>query len=166
DPQRRIVSSSSPTGTQFVQAVGCAEGGRLRNPDSGSVTLVAAGDGATSEGEFWEALNAACLGALPVVFLVEDNGYAISVPVECQTAGGSISKLVAGFPGLLRIEVDGTDFLASYRAMKEAVDYCRSGAGPALVHAHTIRPYSHSLSDDERLYKTEAERQAEAERDP
>jgi 2-oxoisovalerate dehydrogenase E1 component len=166
DPQRRIVSSSSPTGTQFVQAVGCAEGGRLRNPDSGSITLVASGDGATSEGEFWEALNAACLKALPVVFLVEDNGYAISVPVECQTAGGSISKLVAGFPGLLRIEVDGTDFLASYRAMKEAVDYCRSGAGPALVHAHTIRPYSHSLSDDERLYKTEAERQAEAERDP
>ncbi len=166
DPQRRIVSSSSPTGTQFVQAVGCAEGGRLRNPDSGSVTLVASGDGATSEGEFWEALNAACLKALSVVFLVEDNGYAISVPVECQTAGGSISKLVAGFPGLLRIEVDGTDFLASYRAMKEAVDYCRSGAGPALVHAHTIRPYSHSLSDDERLYKTEAERQAEAERDP
>lgn len=166
DPQRRIVSSSSPTGTQFVQAVGCAEGGRLRNPDSGSITLVASGDGATSEGEFWEALNAACLKALSVVFLVEDNGYAISVPVECQTAGGSISKLVAGFPGLLRIEVDGTDFLASYRAMKEAVDYCRSGAGPALVHAHTIRPYSHSLSDDERLYKTEAERQAEAERDP
>lgn len=166
DPERRIVSSSSPTGTQFLQAVGCAEAGRLRDAASDAITLVCAGDGATSEGEFWEALNAACLGALPVLFLIEDNGYAISVPVECQTAGGSISKLVAGFPGLHRIEVDGTDFLASYRAMKEAAAYCRSGAGPALVHAHTIRPYSHSLSDDERLYRSETERQAEAERDP
>src|SRR5579872_4364383 len=139
-----IVSGSSPTGTQFVQAVGCAEAGRYRDARSDEVTLVTAGDGATSEGEFWEALNVACLERLPLVFLVEDNGYAISVPVECQTAGSSISKLVSGFPGLLRLEVDGTDFLASYRAMKEAADYCRSGSGPALVHAHVIRPYSHS----------------------
>ncbi|HWQ56653.1 MAG TPA: dehydrogenase E1 component subunit alpha/beta [Bryobacteraceae bacterium] len=164
-PEYHIVTSSSPTGTQYLQAVGCAAASRFKS-DSGTVTLVCSGDGATSEGEFWEALNAACLESLPVVFLVEDNGYAISVPIECQTAGGSISKLVAGFPGLFRQEVDGTDFLASYRAMKEAVQYCREGNGPALVHAHTIRPYSHSLSDDERLYKTESERQAEAEREP
>ena len=101
-----------------------------------------------------------------MIFLVEDNGYAISVPIEAQTAGGSISRLVEGFPGLFRQEVDGTDFLASYRAMKAAAAYCREGRGPALVHAHVIRPYSHSLSDDERLYKTTAERHAEAERDP
>ncbi|MCC6859860.1 MAG: dehydrogenase E1 component subunit alpha/beta [Bryobacterales bacterium] len=161
-----IVTSSSPTGTQFLQAAGCAEAGRYRNPQSNEVTLVSTGDGATSEGEFWESLNLACMRRLPVVYLVEDNGYAISVPVECQTAGGSISKLVAGFPGLLVREVDGTDFLASHGAMREAVECCRSGQGPALVHAHVIRPYSHSLSDDERLYKTAAERAAEAERDP
>ena len=161
-----IVSSSSPTGTQFLQAVGCAEASRYRNPGAGEVTLVSSGDGATSEGEFWEALNAACLGMLPLVFLIEDNGYAISVPLEAQTAGGNVSALTAGFPGLFRQEIDGTDFLASYRAMQSAVAYCREGRGPALVHAHCIRPYSHSLSDDERLYKSPAEREAEAARDP
>ena len=161
-----IVSSSSPTGTQFLQAVGCAEAGRYRDPLPGEVTLVSSGEGATSEGEFWEALNVACLKRLPVVFLVQDNGYAISVPIEDQTAGGSISSLAAGFPTLLRREVDGTDFLASFRAMREAVAWCREGQGPALVHAHCTRPYSHSLSDDERLYKTAAEREAEAARDP
>jgi 2-oxoisovalerate dehydrogenase E1 component len=171
-----IVSSSSPTGTQFAQAAGCAEaslygrGVAAESPAppaaSPEVTLVCSGEGATSGGEFWEALNIACLKSLPLLFLIEDNGYAISVPVECQTAGGSISKLVAGFPGLFRQEVDGTDFLASYRVMRSAAAYCREGSGPALVHAHVIRPYSHSLSDDERLYKTPAERAAEAERDP
>ena len=165
-PRYHIVSSSSPTGTQFLQAVGCAEAGRYHGGTKGGLTLVSGGDGSTSEGEFWEALNAACLGALPVLFLIEDNGYAISVPIEAQTAGGSISRLAAGFPGLLRQEVDGTDFLASYRAMQDAAVYCRSGRGPALVHAHVIRPYSHSLSDDERSYKTPAERQVEAARDP
>ncbi len=162
-----IVSSSSPTGTQFNQAVGCAEAGKLKHaPPGGEITLVSSGEGATSEGEFWEALNAACLNRLPLLFLVQDNGYAISVPVECQTAGGSISNLAAGFPDLLRQEVDGADFLASYRVLGEAIAYCRGGRGPALVHAHVTRPYSHSLSDDERMYKTAAERQAEAERDP
>ncbi len=168
--RHNIVSSSSPTGTQYNQAVGCAEasryGGESPNKRGDEITLVTSGDGATSEGEFWEALNAACIGRLPVLFLIEDNGYAISVPIERQTAGGSISKLVAGFPDLLRLEVDGTDFLASYRTMREAVAYCREGRGPALVHAHVVRLYSHSLSDDERLYKTKAERAEEAERDP
>ena len=160
-----IVSSSSPTGTQFNQAVGCAGASRYLGAER-EITLVCAGEGATSEGEFWESLNAACLERLPLLFLVEDNGYAISVPVECQTAGGSISRLVEGFPDLLRLEVDGTDFLASYRALRQAADSCRQGHGPALVHAHVIRPYSHSLSDDERLYKTPAERQSESQRDP
>jgi 2-oxoisovalerate dehydrogenase E1 component len=157
---------SSPTGTQYLQAVGCAEASRYRDPQTDEVTLVTSGEGATSEGEFWEALNAACLKKLPVVFLVEDNGYAISVPIEAQTAGGSVSRLTEGFPGLYRQEVDGTDFLASYAAMKAAAAYCREGNGPALVHAHAIRPYSHSLSDDERLYRSPEERRAEAERDP
>jgi 2-oxoisovalerate dehydrogenase E1 component len=161
-----IVSSSSPTGTQFLQAVGCAEGGRYLHPEDRDITLVAGGDGATSEGEFWESLNAACLERLPVVFLIEDNGYAISVPVERQTAGASISRLASGFPGLFQQEVDGCDFLASYQAMRAAATYCREGRGPALVHAHVIRPYSHSLSDDERLYKSAAEREAEQARDP
>jgi 2-oxoisovalerate dehydrogenase E1 component len=161
-----IVSSSSPTGTQFAQAVGCAEATRYRDAASDEVTLVCSGEGATSEGEFWESLNAAILKRLPLVYLVEDNGYAISVPIEQQTAGGSISALTAGFPGLFRQEVDGTDFFASYRAMRAAFAWCREGQGPALVHAHCTRPYSHSLSDDERAYKTVAEREAEAERDP
>jgi len=161
-----IVSASSPTGTQFLQAVGCAEANRFLDPQSDAVTLVSSGDGATSEGEFWESLNAACMKRLPLLYLIEDNGYAISVPVEYQTAGASISRLVAGFPGLFRQEVDGCDFLASYEVMKAAVDYCRAGGGPALVHAHVIRPYSHSLSDDERLYKPPAEREEEKTRDP
>jgi len=165
-PALHIVSASSPTGTQFLQAVGCAEACRLLELASDEVVLVTSGDGATSEGEFFESLNAACLKRLPVLYLVEDNGYAISVPVECQTAGGSISRLLAGFPHLLIREVDGTDLLTSYQALREAALYCRSGQGPALVHAHVIRPYSHSLSDDERLYRTAAERAAEAARDP
>ncbi len=165
DPAKHIVTGSSPTGTHYGQAVGCAEANRYLGRE-GVVTLVCSGEGATSEGEFWEALNAACLTHAPVIFLVEDNGFAISVPVEQQTAGGSISEVVSGFPGLFRVEVDGTDFLASYRAMEQAAQYCREGNGPALVHAHCIRPYSHSLSDDEKLYKTRAERDAEAKRDP
>ena len=165
-PKLNIVTGSSPTGTQFVQAVGCADAGRLLNANSDEITLVTGGEGSTSEGEFWEALNAACLKQLPVLFLIEDNGYAISVPIEAQTAGGSISALVAGFPHLFRREVDGVDFLASYRALEEAAAYCRSGRGPALVHAHVVRLYSHSLSDDERMYKTAAERKGELERDP
>ncbi|MFB6240286.1 MAG: thiamine pyrophosphate-dependent enzyme, partial [Gemmatimonadota bacterium] len=130
------------------------------------VVLVCGGDGATSEGEFWESLNTASNEQLPVVYLVEDNGYAISVPVEVQTAGGSISRLVDGFPDLLVREVDGTDPLASYGVMQEAVAHCRERKGPALVHAHVIRPYNHSMSDNEKLYKPPSEREEEARRDP
>ena len=177
DVRFNIASASSPTGTQFLQAVGAAEAGQrvgripeLEDTVTGfredEVVLVCAGDGATSEGEFWEALNVSCNLKLPIVFLIEDNGYAISVPVEVNTAGGSISKLVEGFPDLLIRECDGTDVVDSYRAAGEAVAYCRSRKGPALVHAHTIRPYSHSMSDDERMYRPEAERAEEAKRDP
>jgi 2-oxoisovalerate dehydrogenase E1 component len=172
-----IVSQSSPTGTQCLQAVGCAEAGMLYEKVSDipgrqelfqkdEVVYCSIGDGTSSEGEFWEALNTACTRKLPVVFVVEDNGYAISVPVDVQTAGGDVSKLVESFPNLKLVRCDGTDVLASYRAMSEAVAYCRARKGPSLVHAKVTRPYSHSLSDDERLYKTPAERAEEAKRDP
>jgi len=163
----QIVSQSSPTGTQFLQAVGCAEAGRHLDPASDAVVYVSGGDGSTSEGEFWEAINAACLQKAPVVFLITDNKYSISVPIEAQTAGGSISTILRSVPGLLVEEVDGCDPIASYVVMERAVAHARGReAGPVLVHAHTIRPYSHSLSDDESLYRTEKERREAAARDP
>jgi 2-oxoisovalerate dehydrogenase E1 component len=161
-----IISGSSPTGSQYLHAIGCAHATRYLKQNPDEVTLVTSGDGATSEGEFWEAINLACLHRYPVIFLIEDNGYAISVPVEFQTPGGNISKLLASFPGLLRLDANGLDFRDSYNKMAEAVAHCREGLGPVLVHAKVIRPYSHSLSDDERFYKSTAERAREAEQDP
>ena len=172
-----IVSQSSPTGTQVLQAVGAAEAGVIYErvagiPDRESrahgdeIVYVSLGDGGTSEGEFWESLSTACTRMLPILFLVEDNGYAISVPVEVQTPGGDISRLVRSFPGLYVDSIDGTDFLESYRALGDATAYVRARKGPALVHARVTRPYSHSHSDDEKLYKPPAEREAEARRDP
>jgi 2-oxoisovalerate dehydrogenase E1 component len=168
-----IVSVSSPTGTQFLQAVGSAEAtlrakllGVTEGFEKDEVVLCTTGDGTTSEGEFWESLNTACNLKLPIVYIVEDNGYAISVPVEVNTPGGSISKLLTGFPGLNILQVDGTDLVASYDAMRKAVDYARKRKGPALVHARVIRPYSHSLSDDEVLYRPAEERKADANIDP
>lgn len=176
-PKLNVFSKSSCTGTQFLQGVGGAEAGWYydhveaarahapqHHPDD--ITLITTGDGTTSEGEFWEALNTASNKKLPCVFLVEDNGYAISVPVEVQTAGGSVSNLVANFPDLHIERVDGCDLLASYQAMQRAIRHCRERKGPALVHAKVIRPYSHSLSDDEQFYRPKSERSAEAERDP
>ena len=169
-----IVSTSSPTGTQFLQAVGAAEA-TLRAKQNGvsdatflgdDVVLCTTGDGTTSQGEFWESLNTASNLKLPVVYLVEDNGYAISVPVEVSTAGGSISELVKNFPGLYVQTVDGCDLIASYDVMQRAVQYARDRKGPALVHAKVIRPYSHSLSDDEVFYRPAEEREADAARDP
>ncbi|MEZ5365262.1 MAG: dehydrogenase E1 component subunit alpha/beta [Bryobacterales bacterium] len=168
-PELNIVSPSSATGTQFLQAVGCAQGCVYQQKAETSerqVALVCGGEGATSEGEFWESINAACLERLPVLFLIEDNGYAISVPVEYQTPGGNISKLLANFPGLMIEECDGLDLEASRAALEHGMRYCRSGAGPALVHAHVIRPYGHSHSDDETLYKSADERAEEAKKDP
>ncbi len=165
-PKLHIVTGSSPTGTQWLHGVGCAHASRYVNPRSDEVTLICGGEGSTSEGEFWEAVNAACLERLPAVFLVEDNGFAISVPIERQTAGGNISAVLSGIASLARFEVDGTDFMASYRALRDAAAHCREGKGPALVHATVTRPYSHSLSDDEKLYKTKAERAEEEARDP
>src|SRR5829696_4923437 len=168
-----IVSVSSPTGTQFLQAVGSAEAtmrakllGITEGFENDEVVLVTTGDGTTSEGEFWESLSTATNLKLPVVYLVEDNGYAISVPVEVNTPGGSISRLVRSFPNLLVEEVDGCDLLASHEVMSRAVAHVRARKGPALVHANVIRPYSHSLSDDETMYRPPAEREADAARDP
>jgi 2-oxoisovalerate dehydrogenase E1 component len=185
-PRLNIVTQSSPTGTQILQAVGCAEGGRYfaQHPKAAAkadgdyrqfkdvqfrgdeVTYVSLGDGTTSEGEFWEALNTSSNRRLPVIFCVQDNQYAISVPVEVQTSGGNISRIVSGFPNFHFEEVDGTDPVVAYAAFRRAVSHCRGGHGPAFVHAHVIRPYSHSLSDDERLYRPDSERQADAARDP
>jgi 2-oxoisovalerate dehydrogenase E1 component len=172
-----IVSQSSPTGTQFIQSVGCAEASyraslveELKDKVVGfhgdEIVYCSAGDGTTSEGEFWEALNTASNLKLPVLFLIEDNGYAISVPVEVQTAGGDVSQLVSGFPDLYIQKCDGTDPVESLETMRRAVEYCRARKGPALVHAKVIRPYSHSLSDDEKLYRPDEERSSDAERDP
>lgn len=172
-----IVSQSSPTGTQMLQAAGCAEAGyrakfieELKQKVTGfhadEVVYVSLGDGTTSEGETWEALNTICNLKLPVLILLEDNGYAISVPVEVQTCGADASKLVENFPNLLVQRVDGTDLLASLEVMQKAVDYIRAGQGAALVHAKVIRPYSHSLSDDEKLYRPDEERVSDSERDP
>ncbi len=181
-----IVSTSSSTATQLLHAVGCAEAGRYfsRHPESAikapgdyrefhdvefhgdEVVLATIGEGSTSQGEFWEALNTASNQKLPVIFMVEDNGYAISVPVEVNTPGGNISRLVANFPNFFFAEIDGNDPVASMRAFGQAAAHCRAGRGPALVHGHCVRLYSHSLSDDDKNYRSAAERAADALCDP
>jgi 2-oxoisovalerate dehydrogenase E1 component len=181
-----IVSTSSSTATQLLHAVGSAEAGRYfsRHPEaaataegdyrsfhevtfkSDEVVLTCVGEGSTSQGEFWEAINTASNQKLPVIFLVEDNGYAISTPVEVNTPGGNISKLVANFPNFFFAEIDGTDAELCLRTVEAAAAHCRAGLGPALVHGHCVRHYSHSLSDDDKLYRSAAEREADALRDP
>ncbi|HYA96193.1 MAG TPA: thiamine pyrophosphate-dependent enzyme, partial [Terriglobales bacterium] len=181
-----IVTGSSPTGSQYLHAIGCAEAGRYfsQHPDAAKkvsgdyrefkdvtfhgdeVVYVSSGEGTTSQGEFWESLNSASNLKLPVLFMIEDNEYAISVPCEVQTAGGNISRLVAGFPNIHFEECDGTDAIESYAAITRTVEHIRAGKGPGFIHGHVIRPYSHSLSDDERLYRPESERQDEIKRDP
>jgi len=185
-PRLNIVSTSSSTATQVLHAVGIAEAGRYyaHHPEAAAraegdyrafhdvrfhgdeVVLTCIGEGSTSQGEFWEALNTASNRKLPVVFLVEDNGYAISVPVEVNTPGGNISRLVANFPNFYFAEVDGTDPEASYEALAAAVEHCRAGNGPAFVHGHCVRVYSHSFSEDDKYYRMRSEREADAMRDP
>jgi 2-oxoisovalerate dehydrogenase E1 component len=184
--QLNIVSLSAATGTQLLHAVGCAGAGRYfsRHPEAAAkaegdyrafrdvtfhgdeVVYASLGEGSTSQGEFWEAMNTASNQKLPVVICVEDNGYAISTPVEVNTPGGNISRLVANFPNFHFAEVDGTDPEACFLAFQAAVAHCRAGRGPAFVHGHCVRPYSHSLSDDEKLYRSKSEREADALRDP
>jgi 2-oxoisovalerate dehydrogenase E1 component len=170
----------------LLHAVGCAEAGRYfsRHPETAAkadgdyrafrdvtfhgdeVVFASLGEGSTSQGEFWEALNTASNQKLPVIFCVEDNGYAISVPVEVNTPGGNISRLVANFPNFHFAEIDGSDPEVSLRAFQAAAEHCRAGHGPAFVHGHVMRAYSHSLSDDDKLYRSAAEREAEATHDP
>ena len=181
-----IVTQSSSVATQMLQAVGCAEAGRYlgnhpnaveRQADDyrafhnatfqgDEVIYASIGEGSTSQGEFWESLNTASLLKLPMLFVVEDNGYAISTPVEVNTPGGNISRLVANFPNFFFAEVDGTDPVESYAAMTKAVAHCRARKGPAFVHGHVTRPYSHSLSDNDKLYRPATELEAENLRDP
>jgi 2-oxoisovalerate dehydrogenase E1 component len=185
-----IVSTSSSTATQALHAVGVAEAGRYYSkfPEAASrpkdgaegdyrafhdvhfhgdeVVLTTIGEGSTSQGEFWEALSSASNLKLPVIFLIEDNGYAISVPVEANTPGGSISRLVANFPNFFFAEIDGTDPEASFEAISAAAAHCRAGKGPAFVHGHCVRIYSHSFSEDDKYYRSRAEREADAMRDP
>src|SRR5690349_5249355 len=170
-----VVSQSSPTGTQFLQALGCSEGGRIlaamkdikdRPFHEDEVVYVSSGEGTTSQGEFWEALTTATTNKIPVLFLITDNQYAISVPVEVQTPGSDIARCMSAIPGLRIMKVDGTDPVASYRTMTEAVAHLRARRGPVMVHASVVRPYGHSMSDDELSYKPPAEREAEAKRDP
>ena len=177
DRRFNMPTSSSPTGTQYLQAVGAAEAGlratrleslrdKLATFAEDEIVVCCSGDGTTSEGEFWEAMNTASNLRLPVLFLIEDNEYAISVPVEVQTAGGNVSRLLTNFPGLLIRECDGTDVVEVYTTAQELVEHCRARRGPALLHAHCVRPYSHSMSDEEKLYRTPTELAAQERRDP
>ena len=178
DERINIFTTSSPTGSQCLQAVGAAEailraeqGGLQAQLGIGAdeVVLVTIGDGSCAEGEFWESINSAVNLKVPLVFLLEDNGYAISVPTEVQYPGANAAALLKGWEahGLLVLDgVDGLDPIASHAAMARAVAYARERNGPALVRAKVTRPYSHSLSDDEQLYKTPAQRAEEARTDP
>lgn len=172
-----IPSQSSPTGTQYLQAVGCAfasardyaehtktsKNGKTKDLE---VTVVTSGEGTTSQGDFHEALNWASREKAPVIFLVEDNGYAISVPIAEQTAGGSVANLGRGYEGLETVTVDGCDFVASYEVMKRAVERARRGDGPSLVVADVVRLLPHSSSDDQRKYRPEDELAEDKARDP
>jgi 2-oxoisovalerate dehydrogenase E1 component len=160
----RIVSQSSPTGTQFLQAVGTALGAVREGTDE--VVYVASGEGTTSEGEFHEALNWAARERLPVIFLIQDNKYAISVTKKEQTAADSVFHLASGYVGLNRYEVDGCDFPASYETAAHAVAEARAGKGPALILAHTVRLLPHSSSDDQRKYRAEDDLAKDRARDP
>lgn len=148
-----LPSQSSPTGTQFLQAVGAA----LANLKRGNknIAYVSSGEGTTSQGEFHEAVNWASREKIPVLFVIQNNKYAISVPVSAQSGGKdhSIAAMMAGYDNLFRLKIDGTDFFQSYEKIQEAIQYIRNGKGPALIEAEVVRLESHSSSDDQRKYR-------------
>lgn len=160
----RMITQSSPTGTQYLQATGLALAAKKEGIDE--VVYVSSGEGATSEGEFFEAVNWAAREALPVIFFIQDNKYAISVPVTQQTAGGSVFEVTRGFAGLNRQNVDGTNFLETYEAVKNAVDRARRKEGPSLIVAHTVRLLAHSSSDDQTKYRSKEDLEKDKKMDP
>jgi 2-oxoisovalerate dehydrogenase E1 component len=160
----RMPTASSPTGTQYLQAVGAALSAVYRKTDE--VIYVGGGEGSTSEGEFFEAINWAAREKLPVIFCIQNNRFAISVPIEQQTAGASVYKVVAGFEGLHRFHIDGTNFMESYATAKEAVRIARNGEGPSLIYADVVRLRSHSASDAQEKYRTKEEIERDRQRDP
>ncbi len=160
----RMPTASSPTGSQYLQAVGAAMSSVFRKTDE--VTYVGGGEGSTSEGEFFESINWAAREKLPTIFCIQNNRFAISVPIEQQTAGGSVYKVCAGFEGLHRFEIDGTNFLESYATAKEAVRLARSGQGPSLIYADVVRLRSHSASDSQDKYRSKENLEKDLQRDP
>ncbi len=174
DVTRNIVTQSSPTGSQCLPAVGCAEAGRYiaRHPDlpgcvahGDEVTYVSLGEGATSEGEFWESLNTACRLHLPTLFVVADNGYAISVRAEDQSPA-PVAELVRGFRGLAVTTMAGWDYASCRAKGARAIARVRAGEGPGLIHAHVTRPYSHSSADSQAKYRDAEELADEKAHDP
>ncbi len=162
--KQRIVTQSSPTGTQFLQAVGCALGSVKEGKDE--VAYVSSGEGTTAQGDFHEALNWAARDKLPVIFLIQNNKYAISVPVSNQLAGGSIYQIGSGYQGLNCFKVDGTDFFKSHEIAQKAVELARTGKGPSLIEADTIRLLPHSSSDSQSKYRKKEELERDKSRDP
>ncbi|RPI17778.1 MAG: tungsten formylmethanofuran dehydrogenase [Ignavibacteriae bacterium] len=160
----RMPTASSPTGSQYLQAVGAALSCVYRETDE--VAYVGGGEGSTSEGEYFEAINWAARAKLPVLFCIQNNRFAISVPIEQQTAGGSVYKVSSGFEGLHRFHIDGTDFLECYKTAKEAVRLARNGEGPSLIYADVVRLRSHSASDAQEKYRTKEEIDRDRLKDP
>jgi 2-oxoisovalerate dehydrogenase E1 component len=160
----RLPSQSSPTGTQFLQAVGVALA--IQKEQKQEVVYVGSGEGATSQGDFHESLNWAGREKLPMIFHVQDNGYAISTPISEQTAGGSVYQISAGYDSLARVELNGTDFFEVHQAFKTAVNRARQGGGPTLLVSYVPRLLPHSSSDDQRKYRQKEELEADRQRDP
>lgn len=160
----RIPCQSSCVGSQFLQAVGTAKSAVLRGKEE--VVYVSGGDGSTSQGDFHEMLNFACLHRLPLVIVIQDNGWAISVPVAEQTAGGTIVKMARGYEGLAVFDIDGCDYVETSEALQKAVARARSGSGPSLVVAKVPRLGPHSSSDDPKKYQCETLRLEDKLKDP
>jgi 2-oxoisovalerate dehydrogenase E1 component len=152
-----LPSQSSPTGTQFLHAVGAALA--LVRRGERNISYVSSGEGTTSQGEFHEAVNWASREKLPVLFVIQNNKYAISVPVSNQSGGkdSSIAEMMSGYHNLHRARIDGTDFFLSFEKIQEAVEYIKSGNGPALIEAEVVRLSSHSSSDDQKKYRDKKE---------